>query len=37
LIGNREELLAEWREKLALPVEIPVPETTVPVAVQLIE
>jgi hypothetical protein len=37
LIGNREELLAEWRDKLALPAESPLPDTTVPVAVQVVE
>lgn len=37
LIGNREVLLAEWREKLALPVENPLSDTTVPVVVQVVE
>ncbi len=37
MIGNREELLDEWRDKLALPAGNPAPDTAVPVAVQVIE
>jgi hypothetical protein len=37
LIGNRAELLAEWRQKLALPAGNPVPATPLPVALQVVE
>ncbi len=33
LIGNREELLAEWREKLALPADNSIQDTPLPVVV----